>query len=716
MSQTNPSPLSLQPLALPARVEPTTDRYFGHAVSDPYRWMEKSEHQAELRSWLLRQSEHTLRLLHGQPQRSQLAARLKALMSSTLTVRALTEGGDALFYLKTKPGATLAALMMRTAAGEERVLFDPSTRLGPGGSHCSIDNFAPSPDGRFVAYNLSQGGNEITQVHFVETRSGRHLPDVLAPIWGEFRVSWLPDSSGVFYTQMNPQSLIDPKLDKLQHMKLRLHLLGSKAELDPWLLGTDVNQTAPFDAAEFPILHTSPASEWLVGMAVGARVELRLFFAHRAQLSGARTPWTALADYADQIRGLTLHGDVLYYVTDRGAPRGELRRLALPARSLAESVTVVPQGEGVLRHVVAGQDALYFSCMTAGIFRLFRLPYGETKPVEIALPFPGTLMLVDTPRRRSGVVFALEGWTQPCRYLAWEPGGAGPQSIGLADESPADFAGTVVHRTEVQSPDGALVPMTVLQRSEPAPYEPKPAILTAYGGYGDSLTPSFDPALLAWLEQGGIYAYAHVRGGGEKGREWHVAGQGKNKPKGVQDLLACAQHLIHRGDTTAQLLALRGVSMGGILIGGALTAGPELFAAVCIHGGIVNPLRILQMGNGANQVAELTATPDTAAGFEVLRAMDPYLHIQSGGVYPPTLLAVGLNDERVALWMTGKFAARLHAAGAGRSVMLVRADGEDGHGVIGATREQEIARIADEWTFYHLAFRAAAGRAQRERD
>lgn len=714
MSKTPPPPLALQQLALPARVAPTTDDYFGHAVVDPYRWMEKREHQAELRSWLLRHSEHALRLLHQRPQRAQLVARLKTLMSSTQTVRAVMAGGEALFYLKTKPGATLAALMMRTAGGEERVLFDPSQRQGPGGSHCSVDNFAPSPDGNFVAYNLSQGGNEITQVHFVDTRSGRHLPDVLTPIWGECRVSWLADSSGVFYTQMNPQTLIDPQLDKLQLMRVRLHRLGGNVEQDPLLLGTDVNPSAPFAAAEFPLLHSSPASEWLVALAAGARAEFRVLVTHRSQLAGAQTPWTALADYDDQIRGVTLHGDVLYYVTDRGAPRGELRRAALPARRLADSVTVVPQGEGVLQHVVAGQDALYFSCMTAGIFRLYRLPYGSDQPVEIALPFPGTLTLVDTPLRRSGVLFALEGWTQPRRYLAWEPGAAGPQPIGLADESPADFTGTVVHRCEVKSPDGALVPLTVLQRSEPAPYDPRPTILTAYGAYGDSLTPSFDPALLAWLEQGGVYAFAHVRGGGEKGREWHAAGQGKNKAKGVQDLLACAEHLVHWGYTTPRLLALRGVSMGGVLIGRALTAGPELFAAVCIHAGIVNPLRILQMGNGANQTPELTATPDTPAGFAVLHALDPYLHIQTGGVYPPTLLLLGLNDERVALWMSGKFAARLHAAGAGRSLTLVRADGEDGHGVTGATRDQEIARIADEWTFYQLAFADAAKRAQRE--
>lgn len=716
MNKTNPSPAPLRQLALPARVEPTTDHYFGRAVIDPYRWMERSEHQAELRSWILRQSEHTLRLLHGSPQRAQLAARLKTLMSSMQTVRAVTAGGNALFYLKSKPGATLAALMMRTAQGGERLLLDPSTRSRPGGPHCSIDNFTPSPDGRFVAYNLSQGGNEITQVHFVDTHSGQHLTDVLTPIWGEFRVSWLPDSSGVFYTQMNPASLSDPRLDKLQHMKVRLHTLGSAVDQDPVLLGTQVNPSAPFAPAEFPILNSSPASEWLVAMAVGARVEIRLLVAHRAKLAGAATAWTALAGYEDQVRGLALHGDVLYYVTDRGAPHGELRQIALPARSLADSVIVVPQGEGVLQHVVAGQDALYFSCMTAGIFRLFRLPYGAKKPVEIALPFPGSLALVDTPMRRSGVLFALEGWTQPRRYLMWEPGGEGPQPIGLADESPADFTGTVVHRSEVKSPDGALVPLTVLQRSEPAPYDPRPTILTAYAAYGESWTPSFDPALLAWLELGGAYAYAHVRGGGEKGREWHVAGQGKNKPKSVQDLLACAAHLQRCGITTPQLLALRGISMGGILIGGALTSGPELFAAVCIHGGIVNPLRILQMGNGANQVPELTASPDTADGFAVLHAMDPYLHIQTGGSYPPTLLLVGLNDERVALWMTGKFAARLHAVGAGRSVMLIRADGEDGHGVIGATRDQEIARIADEWTFYQLAFRDAAERAQREHE
>ena len=709
MSETKPSVQSpaLRPLPLPARVEPHVDTYFGRAVADPYRWMESSEHQTELHAWMRRHGEHTAGLLRGSAHWGRLQARLQTLMSAAQTVRAVTAGGDSLFFLKTAPGATLASLCMRDAHGHERVLIDPATLRKPGGQHRAIDNFAPSPDGRYVAYNLSEGGNEITQVHFFDTVSGRHLPDVLGPIWGEIKVTWLPHNLGVCYTQMNPQALVDPTINKLLHMKVRLHRLGTPTAGDVLLLGSAVNPTAPFQPEEFPLLQASPASDWLLAMGAGARAEFRILATHHAHLAGPQTTWIPIAEYDDKVTQLSLHGDALYYVTTKDAPYGELRRLALPAKSLADSVLLLPQGEGVLQNIVTAQDAIYFCRMVGGIFRLYRLAYDGGPPVEIALPFAGSLDLVETPTRRAGVLFSLEGWTQPRRYLTWEPGNAHAHAIGLADESPADFTRAVVHRTEAVSADGARVPLTVLALPEPGPYTARPTILTAYGAYGYSLAPTFQPALLAWLELGGVYAFAHVRGGGEKGTDWHRAGQGRNKIKGVQDLIACAEQLIQLGYSSPDRLAIRGVSMGGIVVGRTLTERPDLFAAATLAVGVLNPLRYLQMSNGANQRAELDAAPDSAAGVDVLQAMDPYLHIQAGGSYPPTLLVVGLNDERVSPWMSAKFAARLQATGTGRTVALIRTDDADGHGAAGSTRDQEIQRMADEWTFGLLAFHDA---------
>lgn len=689
-----------------ARVEVVNDNYFGTIVSDPYRWMEQPESQNELNAWMHSHGEFARQTLDQIPERESFIQRLQQLTGASTSVRSLTVAGDYLFFLRREKGAQLAKLIVRDIQGAERVLVDPAGGETGGHSHRTIDNFSPSMDGRFVAYNLSGGGGEIGEVRIIETTTGRLLPDVLERIWGEFEVHWQSDSSGVFYTQMEKEAFRNPKLDKLQNMQVFYHRLGTPTAEDVHVLGNRAG-AIPFSSEEFPLVYTTRGSNWMIALGRVARAERRLFVVNFSEVNGDKTPWKVLAEYSDKLNNLAVHGDTLYYISTKDAPYGELRGLSLSSQSLADSKLLVPQGSEVLQSVVASSDALYFSSMNSGVFRLYRLAYGATTPSEIQLPFEGTLDMVDSPADRPGVYFSLEGWTRVKRYLIYRPQTGKIEELGLNDDSPANYEGITVKRDEVPSANGAMVPITILLRKDLHLDGQNPAIITGYGAYGNSRTPRFSPSLLAWLEKGGIFAYAHVRGGGEKGRDWHRAGQGKNKMNGVYDLIACSEYLIRNRYTSSRKLAVRGSSMGGLLVGRAITERPDLFGTSALAVGLLNPLRYLQAGNGANQKAEFDALPDNQLGFETLMTIDPYQHLRAGVKYPSVLLLVGLNDQRVAPWMSAKFVARLEALGANKSRVLMRTDDDEGHSR-GATKDQEMLKQADEWAFYLIEFRNPA--------
>jgi prolyl oligopeptidase len=294
-------------------------------------------------------------------------------------------------------------------------------------------------------------------------------------------------------------------------------------------------------------------------------------------------------------------------------------------------------------------------------------------------------------------VFGEEGWTHPLGYYGYEPGHPPVAIEALAGATNADFSNVVADEVEAVSSDGARVPLSIVRRQDIARDGARPTIVRGYGGYGTSSTPVFSPTLLAWIERGGVYAVCHVRGGGEKGRAWHVDGMLERKMNGIHDFEACGQALIDARLSSPAHLFAQGGSMGGVLIGRLITDRPELFAAAHIAVGIVNPLRLRAAKNGPTQIPEV-GDPDTEAGFRTLLAMDPYQHV-AAAAYPATIFTVGLNDARVSPWMTGKMAARMQALGTGSKPVAIRIDADAGHGP-GSTRDQAFTERADVWSFF----------------
>jgi len=257
--------------------------------------------------------------------------------------------------------------------------------------------------------------------------------------------------------------------------------------------------------------------------------------------------------------------------------------------------------------------------------------------------------------------------------------------------------GYTSRQVEVPSHDGTLVPLTIIHRENLTLDGTAPTLLNGYGAYGSLRTAGFSPVNLAWLERGGIITHAHVRGGGEKGRDWHLGGQKTTKPNTWKDFIACAQYLIEQKYTSTPKLAIQGGSAGGILVGRALTERPDLFGAVIINVGCTDLLRMETTENGPPNIQEF-GTVTTPDGFRALLAMSPLHHIQDGAAYPPVLLTHGLNDRRVEAWMSGKMTARLQAATSSHQPVLLLLDQDAGHG-IGSKRSQIHHNLASRWAF-----------------
>jgi len=694
------APAQLTPPApsLTARTVDVVEDRFGVRLEDPYRWMEGSDNP-ELNAWLRAQGAAAERYLATLPGREALYQRVRELVISTATVGSAQLAGGRTFYYETAAGEQLPKLMVRGADGKARVLVDP-TKLGPEGSHASVNSYAPSPDGRLVAYDLSTGGSEVSAIRVLDVDSGKELPDVIERVWGEFAAAWLPDGKGFFYTQMAaPRPGVDPMLG----MSAKLHVLGQPVDRDVLVLGAGTSKAMPVAAEDFAGVWVQPGTTWMLATAGGAHNEIRVAVARLADLDrsgGGATPWKLVADFADSVEGVAVHGDRLYLQTFKDAPNRKIVSVPLAAPALAKArLEIAEDAEAPLVGIAPARDALYARQMVAGRARLLRRPWTAKTATPVKLPLDGWIQDLATDPLRDGVTFDLVGWTTPSTYYAYEVGRGGKvRAIGLGTTSSADFAAIVADEVEAVSADGTRVPLSILHRRDLALDGSHPAMLLGYGGYGISQNPSFNPHNLAWLERGGVIGVAHVRGGGEKGYRWQADGTHDKKMNGIRDFIACAEYLIEAKLTSPGRLVARGGSMGGVLVGRAITERPDLFAAVNIAVGLTNPVRILAAENGANQKVEL-GDPDTEPGFRSILEMDPYHHVKPATAYPAVLFTVGLNDRRVAPWMTGKMAARLQATTTSGKPVLIRIDADTGHGV-GSTRDQLYAERADIWAFF----------------
>ena len=698
-SATVPSP----PIAPTTNV---TDNYFGVTVSDPYRYMENLSDPA-VAAWMKAQNDFTHSILDRIPGREKLLARIKqlddAVAARVSDVRRLPH--DRYFYLKRLPQDNNPKLYMREGlTGKETLLVDPENFTKTTGKPYAISYYETSWDGRHVAYGISASGSEDAVLHVLDTATGREVdkPIDRAQFDG---IAWRPDGKSFFYNRLQKLEPGMPATERYQKSRMYLHALGADADQEQPVLGYENSPLVKMTPVDTPGITVTPNSKYAVGVIEhGVRRELTLYVAPLASVGRPKTPWRKICDVDDDVTGFDVSRNGIFLLSHKRSSRFEVIKTSLAKPDLAAAETVLPASEAVVTGLAAARDAVYVRLRDGSISRLLRVPFrGKTE--QVALPFDGSVHLVATDSRLDGTLLELATWTRAGQIYAYDSRAKKITNTGLQPLGPFDAPPNLESvEVKARSYDGTVIPLSIVHQRGIKLDGTNPTLLSGYGAYGISRDPSFDPRLLAWCEQGGVYAVAHVRGGGEYGEDWYKAGYKQTKPNTWKDFIACGEYLIENKYTSPQKLGGIGGSAGGILIGRAITERPDLFGAAIAVVGCLDTLRMETTPNGVPNVPEFGSVK-TEAGFRALYEMSSYDHVKDGTKYPAVLLTTGINDPRVEPWQSAKMAARLQAATASGKPILLRVDYEAGHG-IGSTKKQNEELMADIWSFLLWQFGA----------
>ena len=697
-----PAPLPVPPSPPPLR--PAVDDYFGTKVTDPYRYFEQLK-APEVQAFFKGQNDYTRAVLErlGEPRR-RLLERLVQLDNTGVGVSGVTLDGDSYFYEKREPGVNSERLYVRkTAPGSpERLLIDPDKLATAAGKHFTIDYFVPSFDGRYVAYGISEGGSEDAVIHVLDVAQGRDLTDTIDR--ARYGVaSWRTDGRSFYYVRLPKLPPDAPPEDAELKPVCFLHVLGQNPDRDAAVFGYGVAPSIPFDPTDAPAVEITPASPYAIGLvAHGVRNEQTIYAAPAGSVDSPRTPWKKIVDVDDDVTGFDLRGSTLYLLTHKDAPAFKVVALRIDRADFAKATTLVPAGQSVVEQVAVAKDGLYVRSRLGGFGRIARIPLapdgtpgGPAAPV--ALPYDGSMDSLTTDPRDDGATFGLTAWTKSLLYYGVAADGR-IADTKLKPPSPVDASSYESREVEARSADGTMIPLSLVLKRGLALDGSHPAYLEGYGAYGDTIEPYFSTTRIAWMERGGVYAVCHVRGGGWYGEGWHEAGMIATKQHSIDDFVACGRYLVDNRYTSPQHLAGSGTSAGGIVIGGAITQHPELFAAAIDEVGVSDALRSEFSANGPVNIPEFGSVK-TPEGFKALYGMDAYQHVKDGTPYPAVMLVTGINDPRVPPWELAKFAARLQAANSSGRPILLRVDYDAGHGFLAASRAQTDQLLSDEFCF-----------------
>jgi len=682
-----------------APVRPVTDTYFGTKVVDPYRWMENRQ-DPEFLAWARGQNDYARATLAAIPNRSKLLQRIEALDGATTLISAMQLAPGILVYEKRRPGDDVYKLYVRSVVSNaETLLLDPNIGVEKG-KHQSIDYFSLSPDGKLVAVGVSEGGSEESVMRIIDTTTGNTLPERIDRVeYGN--PAWSANSKSFFYNRFAKMAPGAPETDKYLNSALWQHTVGTLVVRDMPILSVGSNPTVSLTPVDSPFMFTAPGSSWAIAIiSHGASLENTVYLAALGQVRPVRdtqAQWVKIADVSDAVTNVALHGDDIYLLSHKDAPRYKILRIKAGDPTLANAQTVVPAGNAVIQDFGVAQDGLYLRVLDAGVQKIRRLAFKDDKVSDLPKAPTGGIGTFATTPDVPGVLYPLQTWIAPQRWIKFDPADGVASDTGLVPGSSLDTSGYQASEVQAKAGDGTLVPLSIVSKKGIRLDGAHPTLLTGYGAYGISLTPSFLSGQLALLERGGVIAIAHVRGGGEFGEDWHLAGKQATKPNTYRDLIACAEYLVSKGYTSPARLAIRGGSAGGITVGMALTERPDLFRVVLSDVGDSNALRAEYETDGDANSLEYGSTK-TEAGFKALYAVDAIHHVKDGTAYPATLLTTGINDPRVATWQPGKMAARLQAANSSGRPVLLRVDYDAGHG-IGSTRTQRDELQADQIAF-----------------
>ncbi|MFI9558369.1 prolyl oligopeptidase family protein [Nonomuraea endophytica] len=667
-----------------ARREELVDDLHGTPVPDPYRWLEDPD-SPETQGWLLGQEA----LYEEQVKPQRFRERIEELLQSG-SVGVPVWRGERYFFSRRLPGQEHAVYYVVDADGTERPLIDPM-RIDPSGL-TTLDAVQPDKEGRLLAYQISVGGDEESVLYLIDVATGTRLEGPIdrcrySPI------AWLPGGEAFYYVRRLPGTEV-PENERQFHRRVYLHRVGTSTEDDVMIFGAGLKMTNYYGVS------VSRDGRWLqISASEGTAPRNDLWVADLTASPLDDPDLVVVQEGVDAQTGLHFGRDGRLYVhTDRDAPRGRIC-LADPAEPQVWRDLIPEDAEAVLSDF-AILDDLTDPVMLVGWTRhaiseisVHRLEDGERLG---EVPTPGLGSIGGISERPEGGYEAWFGYTDNTtpptiqRYDAR----TGETTLWAASPGAVDVPPVKTSQAVYTSKDGTEVRMLII---EPVDRDgPRPTILNGYGGFGISMTPGYSASILTWVEAGGVYAIANLRGGGEEGEDWHRAGMLGNKQNVFDDFHAAAEHLVATGVTTSAQLGISGGSNGGLLVGAALTQRPELYAAVVCSAPLLDMVRYELFGLGATWNVEYGSAKEPE-GFGWLWSYSPYHHVREGVPYPATLFTVFQSDSRVHPLHAWKMCAALqHASGASRPVLL-RNETEVGHGARSLSRTIDLS--ADTLTF-----------------
>jgi prolyl oligopeptidase len=678
---------------------PVTDEYQGVKVTDDYRWLENWD-DPQVKQWSSAQNARSREYLDHLVSRPAIQLMLKqALSASSAAHYYLQFRGGTLFAMKYQPPQQqpmLVVLPSEDDPARAKVIFNPNESSAKGST--AVDFYVPSRDGKFVAAALSENGSEDSSAHVFEVATGKELSDVVPRVnfaTAGGSLEWKGDSSGFYYTRF-PQGSERPPEDANFYQQVYFHRLGTDPKQDTYVIGKEFPRIAEIQ------LHGSDDGQWLIAtVANGDGGE----FAHYVMDPAGH--WTQVTHFADRIVSVKPGpDDALYLLSRQDAPRGQILRLPLAHLDLADAKVIIPQTSGPaadessrasIEDFVLAPGHLYVSDVIGGPSRIRAFDLQGHPLPGPPLPLVSAVYQM-VPTRGGDMIFSVSTYLEPSAWYRFEATAGKSVRTALFRTSPIHFDDTEVVREFATSKDGTRVPVNIIRRRGTRLDGSNPTLLEGYGGYGVNMQPYFLGSFTrAWLDQGGVYVIANLRGGGEYGEEWHQAGRLTTKQNVFDDFIACAQHLIDRKYTSPAHLAAMGGSNGGLLMGAAFTQRPDLFRAVVSYVGIYDMLRVELDPNGAFNVTEF-GTVKNPEQFKALYAYSPYHHVKDGAAYPAILFPTGENDHRVNPLQSRKMTARLQAATNSGRPILLRTSSNAGHG-IGTAVDEQIEEDADVLSF-----------------
>lgn len=661
--------------------KPVTDTYFGVEVIDNYRWLEDDNSQ-ETAQWVAQQNKVTFDFLEQIPIRQQIKNRLEAVWNYE-KLSAPYKEGDYTYYYK-NDGLQNQYVIYREKAGQTELFLDPNTFSDDG--TVSLGSLSFSPDGSLAAYSISKGGSDWRDVVIINTLSKEIIEDTLYNI--KFSgISW-KGNDGFFYStyDMPDGSKLSAMTD--QH-KLYYHQLGTAQSEDKVIFGNKASEKYRYIWS-----YVTDDGRFLSVSASTSTSGNKLFI---NDLSQEQSPFvTILDDFDSDTYILHNEGDILYLITNRNAPNKKVVKTSFQQPNEANWQDFIPESEHVLSPSYGG-GYFFAEYMIDAISKIYQFDAEGNNLGEIELPGVGSCWGFSSKKDDKELHYQFTNYHTPGVIYKYNPDSRQSELYWQPsiDFKPSDYVSKQVF---YNSKDGTKVPMIITHKKDLDYDGTNPTILYGYGGFNISLTPSFSISRAVWLEQGGVYAVANLRGGGEYGKQWHNAGVQMNKQNVFDDFIAAADYLQSKNITSSEYLAIDGRSNGGLLVGAVMTQRPELMKVALPGVGVLDMLRYHTFTAGAGWAYDFGTSDDSKEMFDYLKAYSPVHNVKEGVSYPATLVTTADHDDRVVPAHSFKFIAELQDKHQGDNPVLIRIETNSGHGA-GTPVSKRIEEATDIMAF-----------------